>query len=72
MRPDSQTRITHSWKPGKTVGKNKKNVIDKNRFSNTNNTYWCLTKLTLTPGSLENPGQIVSLGVPRVRNICKI
>lgn len=33
-------------------------------------TYWCLTKFTLTPGSLENPGQIASFGVPRILKIC--
>ena len=47
-------------------------AIIKNKLQKpTLGTYGCLTKLTLTPGNLANPGQIFSFGVPSVLNICR-
>lgn len=58
---------------GKQWQKNKNSVIKQSMSSikEIMSTYWCLTKLTLTPGNFEKPGHIVSFGVPSILKICK-
>jgi hypothetical protein len=72
-RPDSQTKPPKVGSLGKQWQKNKNSVIKQlmSLIKDIMSTNWCLTKLTLTPGNFEKPGQIVSFGVPSILKICK-